>query len=340
MPNAGGLGYYRTNFDAAMVPRLAAAAESLSATERVALLSDEWALVRGRRHDVGSFLTLAAGLASDRTPAVIATLSNTLQNIGEELTTPATSASFAAWIAALFRPILKEVGWAGGRADEDRVLLRAAAIDVLGRTARDPDVLATSRDLVRQELSRPGSVDPTLLNIIVNVAAIQGSRSLYDEYVARSQAATDPEERYRYLYGLAAFSDPALVRQTMEYALGPEVRTQDTKILISRMLTNADTRALAWRLLQARWPDVQKKTGQFVGNTVIVGALQAFCDARTAAEMKQFFAAHPVPDAERTLQQSIERVTSCAQLAAAERPKLADWLKANPQPSSGGHGGQ
>jgi hypothetical protein len=37
--------------------------------------------------------------------------------------------------------------------------------------------------------------------------------------------------------------------------------------------------------LREHWNDVQKKTGEFVGNTVIVGALGSFWDERTLAQV-------------------------------------------------------
>ena len=61
----------------------------------------------------------------------------------------------------------------------------------------------------------------------------------------------------------------------MNLVLEPEMRSQDAKIVIAAMLGSADTQRLAWELLQARWDEVQKKTGEFVGNTVIVGGLSA-----------------------------------------------------------------
>ena len=99
----------------------------------------------------------------------------------------------------------------------------------------------------------------------------------------------DPEDRYRFLYALASFTDPALVRRTMELALGPDVRSQDAKLVIARELRNEAARDLAWDVLRERWDAVQKKTGEFVGNTVIVSALSSFCDARRADEIKAFF---------------------------------------------------
>ena len=55
--------------------------------------------------------------------------------------------------------------------------------------------------------------------------------------------------------------------------------------------------------------------------------MAGFCDAATAAEVKTFFTTNKVPDAARTLQQSIERIQACAATAAVQGPKLAEWLK-------------
>jgi aminopeptidase N len=160
----------------------------------------------------------------------------------------------------------------------------------------------------------------------VPVAALSGDVGLYDKYLTRSREVSDPEEQHRYMYALAAFGDPALVRRTMDYIVGPEVRTQDAKIFIARLVSNPDARQLAWELLQARWPDIQRKTGEFVGNTVIVSALGTMCGSRALADVKRFFATHKVPDAERTLQQAEERIQACTTLAAAQSAKLAEWL--------------
>ena len=47
----------------------------------------------------------------------------------------------------------------------------------------------------------------------------------------------------------------------------------------------------------------------------------------TLAEVKPFFAARKVPEAERTLQQATERIGACAALAAQQSGKLDAWLK-------------
>jgi puromycin-sensitive aminopeptidase len=315
-----------------MLRRLAPHVASLTPAERMALLSDEWALVRAGRHDVGAYLDLASGFSGERTPEVMAALTSSLRSIEESLTTAATRTAYRAWTAMLLSPALADVGWTAVPGEPDaRRSLRATVIEALGEVARDEEVLMQARRVVEGELAKPGSTDPTLLNVVVGLATLRGDGALYDRYLARATRAADPADQYLFLHALASFSDPMLVGRTLAHILGPDVRSQDAKIFIADLLTNPSVNALAWQMLKTRWDDVQKKTGEFVGNTVIVSALSAFCDTRSLEDIRAFFASHRVPDAERTLQQALERIAGCIRLAQAQQPRLAEWLAGRPQ---------
>ena len=327
--NAGGRGYYRTATSVDSVRELSRAASKLTPADRLAVLSDEWALVRASRHDVGTALDLAAGFSQERTPQVMQALAGILSSTATNLTTQATRGPFRAWIQELLSPALTELGMTPRPADTDDIkLLRATLMGLLGGAARDAQVLTRARAIVQEELAKPGSVESTLLSLAVPLAAIEGDAALYEQYLARSRAAVNPEERERYLYGLTSFTNPSLVARTIDLALSPDVRSQDAKLVIGQLLGNRDATDQAWKLVRERWDELQKKTGEFVGNTSIVGALGGSCDAGRAGEIEKFFATHKIPDAERTLQQSLESLRSCARFAAAQRPKLAAWLKA------------
>jgi aminopeptidase N len=329
MGNDGARGYYRAALSPSMVRTMAEKVEMLEPAERMAVLADEWGLVRAGRHDISTFMDLVSGFGGERTAAVMQTLSGLLGTAAEEYTTPQTAEAYRGWVGKQFAPALREIGVVGTASDDDeRKALRAALVGIVGGIARDSQVLATSRQLVQQELDKPGTVEPTLRSLVVNLAAAGGDAALYERYRQASKAATDPEVRYQYLYGLTAFSDPALVRRTMDITLSDEVRSQDAKVVIGRMLVNPGSQKLAWQLVRERWSEIQKKTGEFVGNTVIVSSFSSFCDASTGAEISAFFKENKVPDAERTLQQSLERIDSCAKGAAAQAPKLGEWLKA------------
>jgi aminopeptidase N len=333
LANAGALGYYRTELSPAIVRKVAADVTALDPAERMTLLADEWALVRAGRHDVGTYLDLAGGFGRERSADVLQTVATALATIGDDLVTGETREAYRRWVSSVWSGALAEVGVEPQPADTDQTrALRATLVSMLGGTARDSKALGTARQFVDRELAKPGTVEATLLNEVVDLAAIGGDAALYERYRVQASKATDPEERYRYLYGLTAFTDPALVRRTVDVIMGPEVRSQDAKLLFASLIRSPDTRALAWELLQARWDDLQRKSSDAGGNAVLVGALGTFCDARSADQVKAFFATHPVPDAERTLQQALEGIASCAAFAERERDPLAKWLSSVRRP--------
>src|SRR5256885_13738479 len=118
--NAGAAGYYRTAYPPEMLRAIASRVETdLTAPERMALLDDEWALVRAGRHSAGDYLTLAAGYGREHTSGVLEEVARRLAAIDEDLTTDATRPRFAAFARSLLRPLLDEVGFAGSATDTD-----------------------------------------------------------------------------------------------------------------------------------------------------------------------------------------------------------------------------
>ena len=87
--NAGSRGYYFTEYAPEAVRALARGAGDLAPIERLSLLGDEWWMVRAGRHDIGVYLDLAGGLASDETAAITDTLATRLAFTGEYLVGPA-----------------------------------------------------------------------------------------------------------------------------------------------------------------------------------------------------------------------------------------------------------
>jgi len=78
--------------------------------------------------------------------------------------------------------------------------------------------------------------------------------------------------------------------------------------------------------VKTHWPELTQKLGTFQGIPSIIGALGRFCSTAAASDVTQFFAKNPVPAAERTLRQSIERIEHCSTLAARQTPSLTSWL--------------
>jgi aminopeptidase N len=328
--NAGADGYYRTAYPSevlrAMAPRVGT---DLSAPERLSLLDDEWAMMRSGRHRVSDYLTLAAGLGRERTSGVLEEVANRLSFVRDYLTTGGTRTRFEGFTRSLMRPLYDEIGFSGSSSEtDDRRSLRAAVIAALGTIALDPDVIARARSTVDRALAGDAEIEPTVRGAVIRTAAMHGNSALFEALSAAAERASDPDERYRYLYALAAFRDPALVERGLALALSPQLRSQDTAIYLARFFANPDARERALTFLTERWTALGPKLAIFGGNTVLIGSMAGFCDARSRDRITAFFAEHKQPAAARTLEQTLERINNCIVLREKQTPAVEAWLAA------------
>jgi aminopeptidase N len=327
MANAGATGYYRNSYDAGSVRALAAAAETkLSPGERISLQNDIWSSVRVGSEPVGDYLAYVRGLEADRNRAVLEEVLQRLSYIGQYLVTDNDRESYRAWLRGYLNPILKDVGWESkpGETDEQRTL-RARLYAALGYDGRDPQVLAAARKIADEALSNPGSVDPELTRSVIRLAALSGDEAFYEKLLATLKSAKAPEAYYIALFTLPQFEDQKLLQRTLDFALTPDVRSQDAVSVIGGVLQNPAGEKLAWSFILSHWDAIQKAGGPFA-SAQIVGSTSSFCDANMRDQVKDFYAAHKIEAAERTYRQSIERIDSCVDLKLQQEPQLASWL--------------
>jgi aminopeptidase N len=326
--NADARGYYFSEYSPETVRALAKSVNGLTAAERMSLLGDESWMMRSGRHDIGAYMDLAAALARDESAAVIGMVANRLAAIGEDIVSPGDQARYQRWIRERFGPPLAELGLPGDAGDTDeRHNRRAELLTLVGVAGNDPDVQRRARELAGRYIADRSSLPGTLVAAVLRVAAVGGDAALYGQYVAQLDGlGNNPEEYYRFFNALPWFRDPALVKRTLDFALSPAVRTQDTGQLIGGLLGGPWGREAAWAFTKARWSELVAKLGTFQGIPAIVGGLGAFCSAQTAADIRQFFLKNPVPTSNRSLQQGLERIETCAALTARQSAPMTRWL--------------
>jgi aminopeptidase N len=307
---------------------LAQPTAGLTPEERLSLLGDEWRLIRSGRHDINTYLDLASAWAGETTPAVVEDVAARIGYVATSIANPDETPAFHAWVKRRFGPALDALGLPGSASDsDDTQSRRAALLGIMGGTG-DPAVTRHAKELAEQYLVNPSAIPPALVRQVLQVAAAGGDAALYDRYVAKLTATSgQPEEYNRFLGALTAFQEPALVKRTLEYALSDAVRSQDAPTLIAGALESRE-KNLAWEFVRERWPAIIGKLGVFQGLPAVFQPLGAFCDRTKAEEIRAFFAKNPLPAATRLLQQSLERIESCAAIDARQSAPFAAWLKA------------
>jgi len=326
--NAEASGFYRTDHDAAMLRDLAAGLDSLSDVERLCLVSDQWALARAGRAPIETFLELSSVLGGQTEPDLLVALRGALSFAGSQLAANASEQTQNAWrsyLIDLFGEHLLELGWRPSRGEDERThVRRAVAISLLGDVARWEAVTEVVGEKCDAYLDDRSSLEPNLADPVVALAARQGDADLYDRFEKAHRGATTPQERRRFLLGLADFQDRKLLDRTRKACLA-DVAVQDMPFLLTRMLGNPAAREDTWTFVQKRWGKLSRRFPPALV-TRVIEALPELQTVKHRREVSVFFRKNPVPTGKRTLQQTLERFDLNTEFRKRALPGFSRWL--------------
>ena len=324
--NADGRGYFRSEYAANALPDERSLRSTLTTAERISILGDDWALVRAGEKSVGEYLARVDAFLGDHDPLVIASVILPIGTIGDYLTTDADRSAYQAWVQRLLSPIASEVGWTRtANESADITDIRTDVLATLAETARDASVRTRARELTPEVLTGRSGVEPDLGREVLKIAAMSGDAALYDELQSRLSQARSPEEKRLYRTPLAYFSDPALVRRSLDWALSPKIRTQDRFGFLAGLLANDQARPVAWPYVKEHWDDIVRNVPPFTAGSLAF-AMSRVCTPAERDDVKAFFDSHAVTGAERTVRQTIERINTCIAFHQQEAPRLAAFL--------------
>jgi puromycin-sensitive aminopeptidase len=349
--NAEARGFYRTAYGPETHARLLPAVGELRPAERVALVSDAWALVRAGEATIEAFLELVASLRHETDHVVLDELVGKLSVIEHRFLADADRENFGAFVAELFGAQAAGLGWApaSGASEDDEVRLRRAVLlRALVLLGREPVAVreATNRlpSFEKGEAAGAGAkLDPNLLDIVVTAAARGADQARFDELRTRARGDADPAAKRRYLHALARVESPALIARAVELALGPEVPMQDFSSYLGVLLGNRATREAAFRLIGERWTETRAKADSPMILRRLVESMATLPERRHLDEVRTFLATHPIDGAKQATAQTLERMQMDADLRDRILGPVGTWLagrtKRNPQAGVGRPGG-
>jgi puromycin-sensitive aminopeptidase len=145
-----------------------------------------------------------------------------------------------------------------------------------------------------------------LISAATSVVAAFGDEATYHHMRERFLTAATPQEQLRNLYALAEFNDESLVLATCEFAMSPDVRTQNAPFLLRSAIANRHHGATAWAFVRDHWPQALER---FPSNTIVrmVDSVKSLATPELVEDTARFFAEHPVEQAAKTLEQVLER---------------------------------
>jgi len=306
--NAGGHGFYRVHYAPSLFNRLKDnLPEKLTAVERFNLVSDLWSTALCGLTPLTDYLDFVKLFRDETDHTVWTAILGSLHYL-HRMVEPAQRPSLQAFIRNLLAPSKRRLGWSPG-AEEDELTgqLRGEILAALGALGDDIETQVEAQQLYKSYKKDKASVDRNVVPALFTIVAHSGGPDEYEEFRSNFKKAETPQEEQRYLFALAAFRQKDLLERTLSLTINGEVRTQNAPYLMRALLFNSDGREMAWSFLKEHWDEMLR---QYPDNSIVrmCEGITALVTSDLEADVKDFFANHPVKQGERTLQQHLERL--------------------------------
>jgi puromycin-sensitive aminopeptidase len=322
--NEGGSGFYRVRYSADLLEALTRNLNELRPIERFGLVSDTWAATVAGLTRLSDFIKLARLFREETNLNVWRALIgafNYLDMIVDESQRPLLAKA----VHEIVGPAAARLGWVA-REGEDELTrqLRATLIGTLGTLGDDPEIQAHARELYSKWSRDPNQADRDLLPALINILAHAGDVARYQEFKQHFKSARTPQEEQRYLFSLANFRLPEVLRQTMDMTLNGEVRTQNAPYLMHSLLYNPISRYEAWDFVKKNWEAMVQKYPD--------SALPRMCEAIVGlldrqAEVNAFFEQHKPRLGNKIIDQHLERLAVAVEFRKREGKNIGAALR-------------
>lgn len=306
--NAGGHGFYRVTYSPELLSRLTAnLEENLSAVERFNLLNDMWAVALAGLTPMATYLDFVRLFRDESNRNVWTAILGAFTYL-YRLLEPQQRSGLQAFIRTVLQPISRHLGW-HPRDEEDELVsqMRGDLLRVLGTLGDDTATQLEAKALYQRYKANWAEVDRNVVPAIIYILAYTGGDAEYEEFVAKFKAANTPQEEERYLFALAAFRRSDLVEQTLTITINGEVRTQDAPYLMRSLLLNTNARERAWAFMKEHWEQMVR---EYPDDSIVhmCEGITGLVTAELEADVRDFFASHPVKQSKKTMEQHFEKL--------------------------------
>jgi puromycin-sensitive aminopeptidase len=322
--NGGGHGFYRTTYSDDLFAALLTNIDALDDVERHALVSDTLAFVRNGQVDSASFFDLIGKFADEREQAIWSVINGGLATIEHHALDESARPAFQEFVRSLVGPTLDRLGWEPSPSDTDLDRkLRGDLIATMGALGEHQETIERCREVVA-DLLDGATPDPEIATAALTVFARHSGESEYDRLWETYRAARTPLDQVRYLRSVATVAREDLAIGTLDKVIEGDIRAQDGFWVFARLLSGKAGPAV-WQSAASRW-DALLEMMPGMTKTRVVEGISLLSHPEVAADVKAFFAEHPLPEASRSIEQNLEKLDANVRLRRRETPVVSAYF--------------
>tara|TARA_B100001167_G_C16759057_1_gene300345 strand:+ start:1 stop:1545 length:1545 start_codon:yes stop_codon:yes gene_type:complete len=309
--NSGRTGFYRIQYDKETLENLSLLIEEkvLDHVDRWSLQNDYFAQAVSGKKNIQEYLDFTSAYYDEDNYISSLSLAHNLYSLYILARKEKFSDELRQYAINFLGITFDRLGW-DKKKNEPHTdsLLRSFAIVGMGKLG-DKQINSEAEIRFKKYLKDKNSLSADLQEAVFSLAAWNGNEKLHTKFVTLFKKASSQEEKLRFLGAMCSFRQKKLLLKTLQFTLGPDVRSQNIQLPIMRINSNIYGKEFMWSWLKNNWKKILKKAGK--GNPLlkrVVESIGNILDSSQEKEVRKFFKKNPVRGTEMTLEQMLERV--------------------------------
>ncbi|GCB19566.1 alanine/arginine aminopeptidase [Aspergillus awamori] len=325
-------GFYRTNYPADRLAKLAQSLELLSTEDKIGLIGDAAALAVSGDGSTAALLALLEGFKGEKNYLVWSQISSTIANLRSVFAlNESVAAGLKKFALELSSPAANKIGWEFSSEDDYLTIqLRKLLIGMAGRAGHNDIISEAER---RFELWKSGSdkdaVHTNLRSVIFSIVISEGGREEYNA-VKQEYLKTDSVDGKEICLGaLGRTKDAELVKDYLDFVFSDKVAIQDIHNGAASMATNPSTRHLLWDYMKENWAAVETRlsANNVVFERFVRMGLSKFANHDIAADIASFFREKDTGAYDRALVIVADSIRTNARYKERDEKQVLEWLR-------------
>ena len=309
--NSGRTGFYRIQYDKETLENLSLLIEEkiLDHVDRWSLQNDYFAQAVSGKKQIQEYLDFTSAYYDEDNYISSLSLAHNLYSLYILARKEKFSDELRQYAINFLGITFDRLGW-DKKKNEPHTdsLLRSFAIVGMGKLG-DKQINSEAEIRFKKYLKDKNSLSADLQEAVFSLVAWNGNEKLHTKFVTLFKKASSQEEKLRFLGAMCSFRQKKLLLKTLQFTLGPDVRSQNIQLPIMRINSNIYGKEFMWSWLKNNWKKILKKAGK--GNPLlkrVVESIGNILDSSQEKEVRKFFKKNPVRGTEMTLEQMLERV--------------------------------
>ena len=327
--NAGGEGFYRVAYEPELQRRLALRFAALPPADRVALLSDTFALVQAGRLPLQGYLGLLEAVpgVGDSSRSILWSMARTqLEFLDTALAGRPAQAQLRAAGRKLLAPQLARLGWTpAAKEDEHTAELRGTLVAMLARFGHEPTI-AQAMQLFDADAAGTRKLPASLRQPVTLAVGMHADRAHFDRLMAQLRAASSEEDRWTLARALAAGRDAQRAEELLARSSAGELPANVASALPGLVARLSPFGELAYRYTGEHWQGLADLAGSWGRQFLLPDAAAGFSTAEQAARLVEDQRRLAGGDGDALAGQEAERIRLRAAVRAREAAGLEKSL--------------